>query len=101
MLLAVAILGWLAALVAGYLLWRRSRPTPRAHQPVTTTGSLTLPVTDGPVAVLFAADGTLESVRQLKGAAPAVIHRPRGRQRATVYRYQGRDGNRVRYQAES
>lgn len=98
MLAAVAILGWLAALVLAILRWRHVC-RPRVYQPVTTTGTYPLPEA-GLHAALYQADGTLESVRRLKGAPPPTIHRPHGRGPATVYRLCGLDGTRARYEAE-
>lgn len=102
MLLTAAILGWLAALVLAVLRWRHvcRQDAPRVYQHTTATHTLPLSVRERYTAELYAADGTLESVRQLT-SAPVTIHRPHGRGSATVYRRRDLHGRRAIYHAES
>ena len=47
---------------------------------------LPLPPTGASRAVLYRADGTIDSVRTLKGPAPKEFTRPHGKEPATIYR---------------
>jgi hypothetical protein len=71
-LLALALIGWLAALVLGVQRYRHACP----HDAPTR-------------AVLLDHRGAPESCRTLRGAAPPTYHRPHGKGIATVYRRVG------------
>lgn len=122
----LALCGWLVALMAGVAWWRArratapaliakppSKPSPEtdaratepapdsATEPAPDNPRVTVPSDDGPQrAYLYAADGTLESVRRLRGHAPRAFTRGHGHDAVTVYTRQGQDASRVIYQAE-
>lgn len=95
-LLAVAIGGWLLALVLYIRLCLHVCPVGTAPSlAVTPTGTATH-------AVLMNASGTIESVRRLRpGLPPAVVYRPHGRAQADRYVLIGQDGERALYRAEA
>jgi hypothetical protein len=90
----LAVTGWVLALIAWTILARALWPAPPA---VPRVG----PFVDGRIVELRAADGTLESVRQIRGSdPPAEIVRPHGRHATTTYKQVSRDGSRWIYSAE-
>jgi hypothetical protein len=97
--IALAVFGWLCAIVTwGWLWWRgrQARGAVRAVPASVTAAHLT-----GPCMELQRADGSVQALMALKGAPPTEYARAHGRGSVTVYKPIGQDGSRWIYRAEA
>ena len=96
LLLVLGAIGWGVAGALAVRLYRRRRAEALAVAPSPPTA----PDLGRFIAHLYAADGSLESQRQMRGTPPAMIYRPHGREPATRYRLRRCNRHIAEYEVE-